>query len=154
MAGDWIAAANCVRLALALAPDRADLKQRYAALSQRVAASLAGSYEKQARYEERAGKWEAAALAWSRVSDGRPEMAAPARAAGEAWLRAGQQLRQAQRYAQRAVDLEPKGVANLVLLARVYLAAGLPKNARGQLQRAQALDASHPDVQELFKEVG
>lgn len=150
--GDWLGAANALQLALALEPERADIIEEYARVSAAVARSLADNYEKQARYEEKSGKWEAAARSWTRVCEGRPEDPRAAQHAAEALLKSGGDLHRAQRYAQRAVELEPGVLSNLTLLARVYLAAGLKLNARRELEKAVKLDPNDDMVKNLLSE--
>jgi len=151
-AGDWLGAANSLQLALALEPERAFILMEYTRVSAAVARSLAANYEKQARYEEKSGKWDAAARSWTRVCDGRPEDAMAARHATEALLKSGGDLHRAQRYAQRVVELEPNRLENLTLLARVYLAAGLKLNARRELEKAVKLDPRDEMVKNLLNE--
>jgi curved DNA-binding protein CbpA len=150
--GDWLGAANALQLALALEPERQDLLAEYTRVSAAVARSLADNYEKQARYEEKFGKWDAAARSWSRVCEGRPEDAVAACHAAEALLKSGGDLHRAQRYAQRAVELVPEALQNLTLLARVYLAAGLKLNARRELEKAVKLDPTDEMVKNLLNE--
>lgn len=150
--GDWLGAANSLQLALALEPERAFIISEYARVSAAVARNLAANYEKQARYEEKSGKWDAAARSWTRVCDGRPEDAMAARHATEALLKSGGDLHRAQRYAQRVVELEPDRLENLTLLARVYLAAGLKLNARRELEKAVKLDPRDEMVKNLLNE--
>ncbi len=150
--GDMVAAANALRLALSVAPERQDIKGDYERVSTVVAAKLADQYEKRASYEERAGKWGDAAISWAKVSDGRPQDANAARRVAEALLRAGGDLHRAQKYALAAVELAPKDVTSLVVLARVYLAGGLKLNATRELEKALKLDPKNQMVKNLLKE--
>lgn len=150
--GDLLGAASALQSALALDPDRVELQEQYARVSAAVTRSLADNYEKQARYEEKTGKWAAAAMSWERVAEGRPDNAQAARSAAEALLKAGGDLHRAQRHAQRAVDLAPSDVANVVVLARVLLAAGLRLNARRELEKAVNLDPQNEMIRNLLRE--
>ena len=152
-AGDLLGAASALQSALALDPNRVELQEHYARVSKAVARNLATNYEKQARYEEKMGKWAAAAASWDRVAEGRPEDAAVARSAAEAMLKAGGDLHKAQRHAQRAVDIAPSEVANVVVLGRVLLAAGLRLNARRELEKAVKLDPQNEMIRNLLREV-
>ena len=151
-AGDVLLAASQLQLALAIAPDDLELVAEYDRVSKVVARNLADNYEKQAQFEEKTGNWQAAARSWTRVSDGRPEQANPAARGAEAILRAGGDLHEAQRLAMRAAQIDAKNVANLTILARVYLAAGLKKNALRELQRAHELAPRDEMVNNLLKE--
>jgi tetratricopeptide (TPR) repeat protein len=151
-AGDMLTAASALQTALALEPNRSEIQQQYTRVSALVTRSLADNYEKQARYEEKIGKWAAAAMSWERVADGRPDNANAARSAAEALLKAGGDLHRARRQAQHAVDIAPSEVANVVVLARVLLAAGLRLNARRELEKAVKLDPQNEMIRNLLRE--
>ena len=151
-AGDLMAAANALQAALALAPNQKDLQTQYARVSKALARQLADNCEKQARHQEKQGQWAAAAMSWERVLEGRPEDMRAARAAAEAILRAPGDLHKAQRFAQLVVDGAPSDAANVVLLARVLLAAGLKLNARRELEKAVKLDPQNEMIKNLLRE--
>jgi curved DNA-binding protein CbpA len=151
-AGDLLGAASALQAALSLEPNHKDLQAQYARVSKAVARSLADNYEKQARYEEKQGKWSAAATSWERVSEGRPEDPHAARAVAEALLKASGDLRKAQRHAQRAVDAAPSDITNVVVLGRVFLAAGMRANARRELEKAVKLDPQNEMIKNLLRE--
>ena len=151
-AGDLLAAAAALQAALTLQPNHKDIQAQYDRVSKAVTRKLADNYEKQARYEEKQGKWAAAALSWERVSDGRPENVEAARAVAEALLKASGDMRKAQRFAQRAVDAAPSDITNVVVLARVLLAAGLRLNARRELEKAVKLDPQNEMIKNLLRE--
>lgn len=152
-AGDLLGAAAQLQAALALQPDHKDLQAQYARVSSAVTRKLADNYEKQARYEEKQLKWAAAALSWERVADGRPESAEAARAVAETLLKASGDVTKAQRFATRAVDLAPHDPSNVVVLARVLIAAGSRSQARQQLEKAVKLDPQNAMIKDLLREV-
>jgi tetratricopeptide (TPR) repeat protein len=151
--GDTASAARELRLAMALAPDREDVRREHARVSTVLLGSLATSYEEQALYEQRHGKWAAAAISWAKVFQGRPEDARAARLAAEALVEAQGDLHRAKELAQRAAELAPDDVGNLRALARVYMAAGLPLNARRVLQHAATLDPKDEMVENLLRDL-
>lgn len=151
--GDHVGAANGLRLAMAYAPDRADIAAEYARLRKVVAVSLADNYAKQAEYEERQGRFGAAALSWARVCEGRPDDARPHRHVADALLAAKNDIRRAQKYAQRAVDIDGKDAKNRRTLGRVFLEAGLKLNAKRELEAALKLDPGDELVKNLLKEM-
>lgn len=120
--------------------------------TKRASRDLVEGYEKQARYEEKAGNWKAAAESWIRVSDARADDAQAARAAAEALLHARGDLHRAQKYAQKAVRVAGADVANLTVLARVYLEAGLRAQAQRELEKAAKLDPGDEMVKNLLRE--
>jgi curved DNA-binding protein CbpA len=151
-AGDLLTAASALQNALTLEPQRSEIQEEYARVSKAVTRNLAANYEKQARYEEKMGKWAAAASSWDRVAEGKPDDAHAARSAAEAMLKAGGDLHRAQRLAQRAVDIAPSDVTNVVVLGRVLLAAGLRLNARRELEKAVKLDPQNEMIRNLLRE--
>jgi curved DNA-binding protein CbpA len=151
-AGDVLLAATQLQAALVIEPENHELLAEYDRVSKVVARNLAGNYEKQAVYEEKTGNWEAASRSWARVSDGRPEDANAARRAAEAMLKASSDLHRAQKYAGKAVALDGRNLANLTVLARVYLAAGLKLNALRELEKAAHLAPNDEMVNNLLRE--
>ncbi len=149
--GDIAAAVREYRLALAIEPEREDLLGEHSRLSARLAATLADSYEEKATYEQQHRRWSAAAVSWAKVFEGRPKDARAARLAAEALIEAKGDLHRAGQLAQRAAELEPDDIDNLRALARVYIAAGLPLNARRVLLRAVELDPSDQIVENLLR---
>jgi curved DNA-binding protein CbpA len=150
--GEPMTAASELQLALALDPENDWLLKEYERVSRQVARVLADNYEKQARYEEKTGNWAAAATSWARVSDGRPEQDGPARLAAEAMVKAAVDLHRAEKYARRALEVDADSPANLKTLARVYLAAGLKKNAKRELEKAAKLAPDDEMVKNLMRE--
>jgi tetratricopeptide (TPR) repeat protein len=151
--GDFIGAANSLRLALTLVPDSEDLRKRYEEANKKVAAELADSYAKQAEYEESNQLWSEAALSWARVAEGRPDEPDPHRRAAMALVKAGADLRRARELAQTAVDLKPDQPLSRRVLGEVYLAAGLKLNARRELEAAAKLDPKDEIVKNLLREL-
>jgi tetratricopeptide (TPR) repeat protein len=139
-------------MALTVEPSHPDLLREYERVSKVVASNLADNYEKQALYEEKTAKWQAAGRSWARVSDGRPNDPHSARRAAEALLKASGDLHRAQKYAEHAVKLHGKSVANLTVLARVYLAAGLKLNALRELEKAAQLAPRDEMVNNLLRD--
>jgi len=151
--GDLVSAANSLLRALAVAPERDDIKAEHARLRKAVAGRLAETYERQARYEEENGHWREAAESWTRVADGRPGDPAPRVAAAEALLVAGKDIPQAKLLAEEGVALAPDDLRARRTLARVYIAAGLTKNARRELEAARKLDPADRIVNNLLDEL-
>ena len=152
--GDLVGAVNSLRLAIALAPERVDLREEYDRVKHLLAAELASTYEKQARYEEENGLWDAAARSWRKVSEGRADDPRPLRRGAEALLQAeGGDLREAKQMAQRAVDLAPDSAKARLTLAKVFLAAGMQANARRELEAAAKLDPKDEIVKNLLREL-
>jgi len=151
--GDFVEAANRLQLAVTFGPDREDIKAEYQRVRTTIASRFADKFEKQAIYEEKEGKWTAAAQSWSRVCDGRPTDAHCAIRAAEAFLKTSGDIRKAYQFAQKAVDIEPNNVSYLLVLARIDLVIGHKLNAKRELERAAKLDPKNKIVKDLLKEV-
>lgn len=152
-AGDCAGAARELRFAMALAPDRTELKTDYERVSAALARELADKYEQAAVYEERHKKWAAAAASWCKVVEGRPDDAEAAAHAAVALVEASGDLHRAQKLAQQATELRPDWLFARIALSRVFLAAGLHLNARRELQRAATLDPTDQTVKDLLRDL-
>jgi len=151
--GDLVAAENSLRLAVALAPDRADVTDEHDRVAFDVAKELAETYVSQANYEENNQKWADAALSWAKVCDGRPREVLPHWKAGFCLLKADGDLRRAKDFAQKAVDLNPDDFNAQKTLGVIFHAAGMGSNARRALQLASALDSRDEMVENLLREL-
>lgn len=152
-AGDLLGAANALRLAHSLAPERHDVKTDADRVQRQLLVSMAETYEQQANYEEKHEKWSAAAASWGRVADGLRDRAEPARRAATALVFANGDLKKARDYAQRAVELAPDDIECRIALGRVYVAAGMQLNARRELDVAAKLDSKSEIVKNLLREL-
>jgi curved DNA-binding protein CbpA len=150
---DWVAATTSYKLAVEHAPDdpglRAELEQAQAKAND----VLAEAYRKQAAHEERMGNWVDAARSWTRVARAAPGDVAAHERAAHAILKSGGSLHEAAQLGQRAIQLDPGSVTARATLAEVYLAAGLPLNARREIEAALRLAPSDPHVKDLAKRV-
>ena len=152
-AGDLVGAVNALRLAVTIEPEREDLRERLADVRRRLSEELAGTYERQAIYEEELQNWAAAARNWAKVAEGRPAASRPLRRGAMALLKTGQDLRQARDLAQRAVALQPRLSLNHRVLGEVFLAAGMTVSARKELKEAARLDPDDEIVKNLLRQL-
>jgi Flp pilus assembly protein TadD len=148
--GDLSEATQQAARAASLAPERPELKAEHGKLSQQLSEKLANTYIEQARFEMKHGKWASAALTWTKVCEGRPTDAGAHRQAAQALLKAGADLRGAQKYAQKAVFLAPTDIESRILLAQICATAGLKLNARRELEAAAKLDPANEMVKNLL----
>lgn len=151
--GDLTNAVRSYRLAMACAPDRADIAADHARVAKILAVSMATQYEQQARYEESHRKWGAAATSWAKVIEGRPDDVEAHVRGALALLEAKGDLKQARSLAQRAVTLAPEDPLTHQALGRVFLSAGLLLNAKRELEAAKQLDPKNPLTQMLIAEL-
>jgi curved DNA-binding protein CbpA len=148
--GDLSEATQQAARAASLAPERPELKAEHGKLSQQLSEKLANTYIEQARFEMKHGKWASAALTWTKVCEGRPSDGAAHRQAAQALLKAGGDLRGAQKYAQKAVFLAPTDIESRIMLAQICATAGLKLNARRELEAAAKLDPANEMVKNLL----
>lgn len=151
--GDVASAAKNVAEALALAPERDSIRAEHERLSGILAEKLANDYAEHARFEAKQGKWASAAASWSKVCEAKPSDPHAHRLAAHALLKAGGDLRGAQKYAQQAVFLAPEDIDARILLAQIHLTVGLKLNARRELEAAAKLDPENEMVKNLFSEL-
>jgi predicted Zn-dependent protease len=74
--------------------------------------------------------------------------------AANAIVKAGGDLHEAARLAQQACALDAESAPFRVTLASVYLAAGLSRNARRELETAAQLAPHDDNIQAMLKSVG
>ncbi len=151
--GDNLAAVNALKMALAINPDRKDWEARHDELRAALAAQMADTYLKQARYEEHHENWEAAARSWQKVAEGRPSDARAWRQAALALLEGKGDLKLARDLAQKAVTIQPGLASNRAALARIYAAAGMKASARKELDEVVKLDPDAEIVKTLQREL-
>ena len=106
---------------LKIEPSERERVERVCAL---IMSTLAEEYEKQARYEERHQKWSDAVKSWLRVCEGRERDPEPRRHA--------------------ALELAPQDVHSRRVLGHAYLAAGMKREAREELETAVRLAHGQP----------
>ncbi|MBM4362701.1 MAG: J domain-containing protein, partial [Deltaproteobacteria bacterium] len=148
----FVAAANALRIAAALAPDDAEVQALFQEADLGAAAAMAEQYLEQARYEEHQGNFLAAARAYERVLRGRPGAGCHERIA-HCRLEAGTDLRAAGEHARRATELAPSEPAYRITLARIYATAGMSQSALAELERARALSPSDATIADWIKRV-
>ncbi len=152
--GDPVTAANAYRLAAQLNPEDEEVKAGLTESQAQANKVLADSYQKQAEYEEKNGRYADAARSWSRVTRAAPEDAVAHERAAFCMMKADGNLHDAASLAQRAIELTPDSAAYHTTLAQVYLAAGLQLNARRVLETAARLAPGDANIQTLLKRAG
>jgi len=153
-AGDPVAAANAFRVAMTLMPGEPGLVQRAQEAQKSADSILAETYTRQGSYEEKNEQWADAARSWARVCKARPDDAAAHEHAANAIVKAEGDLHEASRLAQRACTLDAANARFRTTLASVYLAAGLTRNARRELETAAQLAPHDDNIQAMLKRVG
>lgn len=147
--GDLLAAANHYRLALRYTDDPV-VQEAYEDANRRARDFMAETYLKQAKYEEQASKWGAAALSYLKAHEGRPDDADLCERTANALRMEGRDLHKAARFGELAVQKNPTHAPFRVTLGAVYLDAGLFLRARSELEQAAKLDPSNAQIKELL----
>jgi curved DNA-binding protein CbpA len=152
--GDAVSAANAFRVAQTLSPNEPELQRKAQEALEKADSVLSDMYTRQATYEEKNGQWAEAARSWTRVTKARPADAEAHARAADALAKAGGDLHEAQRLATAACALEPKKPAYRVVLADVYMAAGLTLNARRELEAAAQLSPQDDTIRAMMNRIG
>jgi tetratricopeptide (TPR) repeat protein len=126
------------------------LLARIQGLRARLAEEMADSYLEQARYEERAGRLAEAAVSYQKAADGKPSAASYA-AAARCLLESEGDLRRAADLARRAVGLAPENAQVRLVLARVFLAAGMHTSALNALEQASGLAPDDTNIRNWLR---
>jgi curved DNA-binding protein CbpA len=152
--GDLAAAATALRMAIALDASSQALQEQYERVNSKLRIELVDIHRQQAHYEEENNLWSAASISWAKVADASPEDPVAPRRAAKALMAAGGDLRKARDYAVRSLELKPDSLDTRLLLARIYIDAGMGNSASKELDEAAKLDPKHEMVKNLRKQLG
>ncbi|MBI5490212.1 MAG: DnaJ domain-containing protein [Deltaproteobacteria bacterium] len=125
---------------------------RAGALQATAAGQLARISAGQARFAESTGDVEGALRHVEQACKFGPDVADHWDMRARLLLRLGRELHQARDAAMRAIRLEPKVLGYRTTMIRVYLVAGLPKNARREADAALEIDSSDRQIRALLEE--
>ena len=151
--GNVAGAAEALRIAAAWRPQDEELARKAEALRLRALDQKVPAYQQRARYAERNESWEEAALCWMKVCEVRPRDMRAALSAARALTEARGDLREAALYARRATELEPTNPQTHLVLAEIYIAAGMPASASPALQTVLQLAPGDRRAKELLEEL-
>ncbi|MGB5704178.1 MAG: tetratricopeptide repeat protein, partial [Polyangiales bacterium] len=152
--GDLAAAATALRMAIALDAADQSVQEHYQRVSSQLRVQLLDIHREQAKYEEDNNMWAAASISWAKVADAAPNDPVAPRRAAKAILAAGGDLRKARDFAHRSLELKPDALDSRLLLARIYIDAGMDNSAAKELDEAAKLDPKHEMVKNLRKQLG
>ena len=151
--GDLAAAATALRMAIALDSSSAELQQHYQRVNSHLRVQLLDIHREQAKYEEDNNLWAAASISWAKVAEAAPDDPLAPRRAAKAIMAAGGDLRKARDFALRSLELAPDSLETRLLLARIYIGAGMDASAVKELDEAAKLDPGHEMVKNLRKQL-
>ena len=152
--GDLAAAATALRMAIALDSANNALQEQYQRVNSQLRVQLLDIHREQAKYEEENNMWAAASISWAKVAEASPEDPVAPRRAAKALLAAGGDLRKARDFAHRSLELKPDALDTRLLLARIYIDAGMDNSAAKELDEAAKLDPKHEMVKNLRQQLG
>ncbi len=152
--GDFTAAAEALKSALAMKKDDEALRLRYEAMRKLVVTQQVDTHINQARDAMREGQAQVAAQHWERAWEGRPTDFQLLLNAAEVVGKYTREHKRATDLAQRVVMAEPNNVKAHVLLATVFLKAGLKASARASIEAVMRLDPTHASLKELREKFG
>lgn len=152
--GDFTAAAEALKQALAMKKDDEALRLRYEAMRKLVVTQQVDMHINQARDAMREGQAMSAAQHWERAWEGRPTDLQLLLNAAEVLGKYTKEHKRATDLAQRVVMTEPNNVKAHVLLATVFLKAGLKASARASIEAVMRLDPNHASLKELREKFG
>jgi curved DNA-binding protein CbpA len=151
--GDLAAAATALRMAIALDSTNTALLNQYERINSQLRVQLIDIHREQAKYEEDNNMWSAASISWSKVAKAAPDDPVAPRRAAKALLAAGGDLRKARDFAIRSLELKSDALDTRLLLARIYIEAGMENSAAKEVEEAAKLDPKHEMVKNLRKQL-
>jgi curved DNA-binding protein CbpA len=152
--GDLAAAANALRIALALDSSRTELREQYQRVNSHLRVQLLDIHREQAKYEQDNNLWAAASISWAKVAEAAPDDPVAPRQAAKALMAAGGDLRKARDFALRSLELASDSLETRLLLARIYIGAGMDASAAKEIEEVAKLDPGHEMVKNLRKQLG
>ncbi|MEO9233121.1 MAG: DnaJ domain-containing protein [Polyangiaceae bacterium] len=148
---DVVSAATSYKTALSFLPDDPEISKKLGDVTERATQALADAYRKQATYEEKNGQWVEASRSWTRVAKILVGDSDVQDSAAKAIVQGGGDLHEAATFAQRAANANPESARFRKTLGSVYLAAGLKKNARRELEAAARISPDDDTILDLLK---
>lgn len=142
---------SLLRQAAAAAPDDAGLRARLEAAEAEASTTASERYATAARIHERDKRWGNAAEAWIKVASERPKDVAVLLAVVNASCEGLIDLQRAAEYGRRATLAAPGSADAFAALGRVFFLAGRMASARGAVESALKLDASHAAALDLAR---
>lgn len=152
--GDLDAALESYRKAAQIAREDASIKARIDAVNQLVQTRKTSEYIEKAREATKKGDAEAAANFWEKAWEGRPTDASLLLNAAEVLAKYSKDHKRAAEFANRALQIDARLFRAHVVLATVFLAAGLRASARGAIENAAKLEPDNPALKELRDKLG
>lgn len=152
--GDFDSALDALKGALTIRRDDQAIKLKIDAVEQVIRARRVDENIAKARDAMHDGKPLDAASFWEKAWDGRRTDAQLLLNAAEILSRFTSESKRAAELAQRVISIDPKMVKGHVLLAQIFVKAGLKASAQGALARLEELDPNSQVLKELKEQLG
>ena len=154
---DFIKAANCAKLALALLPDDEKIKAYHQEVEKKAAPERAARNYKRGLGDESLGRLEEALDWFRRAVENNPEDSRALFKAASLMLELKRDLLVAVQYCRKVIELEPENSKAHLVLGKVFLEQGLLKNALRELnlyvEQNPLDDRAVEQVKELRKKI-
>ncbi|MFO0679155.1 MAG: tetratricopeptide repeat protein [Polyangiaceae bacterium] len=147
--GDFATASREYKMSLAIAEDPV-VRRAFDDVDKKARTQTAEDSWKKGVAAERAQQLDDAILHYAKAFDAVPSATVAARAA-TMLHKSGKDIKRATRFAEQAVQLEPQTTAHRVMLAQIYLDAGLRRRAEGELERALQIDPKDAAAKKLLR---
>jgi tetratricopeptide (TPR) repeat protein len=137
------------------APTRRDVADAIQRVRKAMAVANLEQHRERAEVYRQSGRLREAALAFRDVTLGAPDDAAAHRSAAECLREMSEpDLKTARDHARRALELEPTRLGTHLLLAEIYMDAGMKHNAVRALEAAESIDSRSPEVARFRAKLG
>jgi len=147
----WVTAMHNYQLAATLVPDNTEYAAKLKEARKRAAEVQAAGHARRAEFEERAGRFDAAARCWQEAIALHPTSSFCVKAV-EMFLQI-RELNKAFEYGIKAVELDSANASAYLALAFVYRERKQLIDARRAVERALELDAKHKEAKELLRQL-
>lgn len=149
--GKSLAATASLKLALSFDPENPEILAAHERAFGESAHIAAENAFKRAMFEESVGRSDVAARYYRQAADCAPKRTYLFKAAE--LLKKSGELVDAKHYASEGVRLSPADIELRLLLAEIFIAAGLWLNARREVEAVLAIDKKHEAARELLKRI-
>lgn len=152
--GDLNAATEALKQALAMSRDDEALRLRYEATRKLLVAQQVDSHINAAREAMRESQPLVAAKHWEQAAEGRPTDHLLLLNAAEVLAKYTKEYKRATDLAQRVTMADPNNVKAHVLLAGIFIKAGLKASAYASIQTIARLSPDQPALKDLREKLG
>ena len=152
--GDFVGATEALKQALTMSRDDESIRLRYEAVRKLLVTQQVDGHIAAAREAMRDGQPLVAAKHWELAAEGRPADLQLSLNAAEVLSKHTKEFKRATDLAQRVVMSDPNNVKAHVLLAGIFIKAGLKASAYASIQTIARISPEAPALKELREKLG